>query len=875
MTEHRNDDHRIDRIADEIRSQKIDDATAREITDRVRQRLGIGEGDRRPLTSCADYQAEIPAYVAGTLTQARALLVGDHTRECVPCRRVLMEARGATKPVSGRPLIRRRSRFTTVALRMAAALVLILSGIGTFHLIGNVAADRSLRASIDVIDGSLQLVEGSSTQNLDSDAVIRSHQVLRTAKSSGAMLRLGDDSLVEIDERSELAFRASRRGTTIELARGNIIVHAADQGDGRLFVSTNDCEIAVKGTIFAVNHGLKGSRVSVIEGSVEVQQGSSMALLRPGDQITTGKRLRMVPLEEEISWSRDAAKHKALLHELTELRRAIVEAVDHAPPRTSTFLLDLAPGDTLLYAAMPNLTADLDEARSAFYERLATSEVLAEWWQENVVAHGVDAEIDELIDRLQPIGEALGAEAAVTVPTSVVREQGTPLFMAEVDDPSTFIASLETVIDAANAEAGDHTVAVLIDDPRTATPVAAEVYFWVEGNLFGAAGSLETLRDLAVRVDDPEARSFTGSTLHTQLAETYAGGVSWILGADLAAAAAEGTAGISEEQAATMDRLGLLDATTLVIERHRDGGWYATNAEVRFSAPRRGIMAWLAEPALMGSLNFVSPDAYVVASAVTKDAAVMFDDLLDLVASEDASALEEIGLLEQMIGIDLRDDFAATFGGEATFALDGPMLPVPSWKLIVEVYDSGTLIHTIERAVALVNGQLSAQAEATLVFDSTTSGGQTFYSLRREGIDGQFVFSFVDGYLVAAPSQALIATAIEQRNSGVSLATSSAFRALLPDNGYTNCSALVYRDLGSLIGALPAEMIGELEFADALSDDLSQGLVCIFGADDRITASATGGSLVGLASTLGLFGAQCADRNPIEEATEAEAVSSV
>jgi ferric-dicitrate binding protein FerR (iron transport regulator) len=873
MNDNRHDD-RIDRIADDIRSQKIDDATAREITDRVRQRLGIGEGERRPLSSCADYQAEIPAYVAGTLPEARALLVGDHTRECVPCRRVLMEARGATKPLS-RPSIRRSSRSTVLALRAVAAIVLLLLGVGAVYVIGNVSADRSLRASVEVIDGSLQLVEGDSTQNLDPDAVIRSRQVLRTAKNSGAMLRLGDGSQVEIDERSELAFRASRRGTTIDLGRGNIIVHAADQGDHRLFVTTNDCEIAVKGTIFAVNHGLKGSRISVIEGSVEVHKGASRALLRPGDQITTGDRLRMVPLEEEISWSRDAAKHKALLYELTELRRAIVQAVDHAPPRTSTFLLDLAPGDTLLYAAMPNLTADLDEARSAFYERLESSQVLAEWWQENVVAHGVDAEIDELIDRLQPIGEALGAEAAVTVPTSVVREQGTPLFMAEVNDPASFITSLATVIDSANAEAGEQTVAILIDDPRSAAPVAAEVYFWVEGNLFAATGSLEALADLARRVDDPGSRTFAGTALHTQLAETYAGGVSWILGADLAAAAAEGTTGISEEQAATMDRLGLLDAVTLVIERHRDGDWYATNAEVRFSEPRHGIMAWLAEPALMGSLTFVSPDAYVAASAVTKDAAVMFDDLLELVASEDASALEELRLFEQTIGIDLRDDLAATFGGEATIALDGPMLPVPSWKLIVEVYDPGTLIHTIERAVALVNVELGAQGESPLVFDSATSGDQTYYTLGREGIDGRFVFTVVEGYLVAGPSQALIATAIEQRDSGVSLATSSAFRALLPDNGYTSCSALVYRDLGSLIDALPAEMIGEFEFADALSDDLSQGLVCIFGEEDRITASATGGSLVGLASTLGLFGAQCAERNLIEEAPETEAVSSV
>ena len=45
---------------------------------------------------------EIPAFVAGTLPEARALLVGDHTRECVACRRALMEARGGTAPIAPR-----------------------------------------------------------------------------------------------------------------------------------------------------------------------------------------------------------------------------------------------------------------------------------------------------------------------------------------------------------------------------------------------------------------------------------------------------------------------------------------------------------------------------------------------------------------------------------------------------------------------------------------------------------------------------------------------------------------------------------------------------------------------------------------------------
>ncbi len=68
--------------------------------------------------------------------------------------------------------------------------------------------------------------------------------------------------------------------------------------------------------------------------------------------------------------------------------------------------------------------------------------------------------------------------------------------------------------------------------------------------------------------------------------------------------------------------------------------------------------------------------------------------------------------MQQQIGIDLREDLAATLGGEATFALDGPMLPVPSWKLIVEVYDPATLFHTFSSAIAQLNVALAAEGEA-------------------------------------------------------------------------------------------------------------------------------------------------------------------
>ncbi len=78
--------------------------------------------------------------------------------------------------------------------------------------------------------------------------------------------------------------------------------------------------------------------------------------------------------------------------------------------------------------------------------------------------------------------------------------------------------------------------------------------------------------------------------------------------------------------------------------------------------------------------------------------------------------------------------------------------------------------------------------------------------------------------------------------------------------------------------AIPDEMLGQFDIAGTLGDDFSTGLVCVFGAPDRVTATATGGSLVGLGSVLGLHTAM--DLDHIEEESssdttnDAEAVSS-
>lgn len=841
----------LDRLTAEIRDQRLGDAAVAAATARVWARLEAEHCAHAPLRTCADVQRLLPAYAVGELDEARALLVGDHTRSCVPCRRALLELKAGASTRQTRTDVRPVRRAP--AWLKAAAAVLLLAG-GSAVLYDTVAdrlADGRLEAVVASADGSLQLVDDNATTVLSDGATVSASQRLRTGKDTGAMLRLADGSTVEMAPRSELSLGASRRGTTIALARGNVIVHAADQGRDRLRVVTEDCRVAVKGTIFAVNHGLKGSRVSVIEGEVEVRYAGTDRMLEPGQQVSTDPRLRPVAVADEIAWSVNADEHIALLRELTRLQRDVAEAVDTAVPRTSTRLLDLAPPDTVVYIALPDVTDGLAAARQVFSSRLADSELLRQWWQREIVARGVDTQIETSLDRLQRFGDAIGDEVVVAVPASVLGKAGAPVILAQLDDPAGLRALVEAEL---AAHGGDASPVRLVDDPTVPVAPGTELLIWLDGDLAVAAPDAAQLAAVAERLRGGAAATFAGTELHGRLAERYAGGVEWLVGVDLAGAFAQAEAGSAPGEAAMLDRLGLLDATTFVLERRRADAGSAVDAELRFAGTRRGLASWLADPAPLASLDFVSADATIVAAAAAKDGAELFDELLDLVGSAGPDALAELERFEGELGIDLRDDLAAALGGEGAFALDGPVLPLPTWKLLVEVYDPATLERTLAEVVARADAELAAHGSAPLAVQVTEAGGRRFTSVSHPSSPVGVTWTMSDGFLVAGSSRAAVEHALTVRDAGLGLARSPVLRDLLPDNGYTDCSALFYRNLSGLAGLVPPSAFsGELAgWEEALREGAAPGLVCVYGLDDRILIAGTGPSLVGLAPMLGL-----------------------
>jgi hypothetical protein len=257
----------------------------------------------------------------------------------------------------------------------------------------------------------------------------------------------------------------------------------------------------------------------------------------------------------------------------------------------------------------------------------------------------------------------------------------------------------------------------------------------------------------------------------------------------------------------------------------------------------------------MGSLEFLSPDTSLAGAVVARDPAEMFDELVAAVTSVDPNAMNELWQFESYVGFDIREDLATTLGGEAAFALDGPVLPRPSWKLIVEVYDPATLEATIARTVAEIDRQLEAHGRPGLEYVSEIAGGLTYHTLRHADSSTEAVFTIVDGYLIAAPQRALIDQALQYQASEVTLARSSQFRDLLPDNGYADCSALVYRNLAPLVDAFPATpQLSDVppEMIDVLQQSAEPGLLCVYGESDRILATSTGGGLFNTLQGAGL-----------------------
>ena len=145
----------------------------------------------------------------------------------------------------------------TVALAVGGAIVWRQADTALYRVVeGDVRA-----GDLPSLLGSFRLRAGATAGQVGGTGTIRTN-----GSGAGAVLALADGSRVEMRSHSELSVERADDGLRIRLSSGGIIVNAAKQRDGHLYVQTKDMTVSVVGTVFVVNADENGSRVAVVEG---------------------------------------------------------------------------------------------------------------------------------------------------------------------------------------------------------------------------------------------------------------------------------------------------------------------------------------------------------------------------------------------------------------------------------------------------------------------------------------------------------------------------------------------------------------------------------------------------------------------------------
>jgi ferric-dicitrate binding protein FerR (iron transport regulator) len=768
----------LERAVAEIRDGSPDAAVVEAAAARVWARLAEAAGQKpgEHIRGCADFQALLADYRAGRLNAARAMLVKDHLNQCVACRRAY---EGKAVEFPGPQEAQSAPRRPRYGMRWAVAAGAIAAGVLIWIAVDQYGRGPG-RTFIQTVNGALYEISPAGIHPLAAGQDLPDGVDIRTAKDSEAVIHLSDGSTVDMRERAELSTTTSGQDLTIRLDRGNVIVQAAKRRSGHLYVATADCRVAVTGTVFSVNAGVKGSRVSVIQGEVHVAQDNREEVLHPGDQSVSGPNLEQAPIQYDISWSRNSEHLGAA-------------AGKPATGRVSP-LLQYAPANTAFFGILPDVAWS-----AALQQQVSQNPQLRAWFS---------GEATGMFAKLQAASEYLGEIALVGLPGKN-NEFQTPVFIA-------------TARRTGFRDFLKHEGLPLAVEERPGLAV------------FG--GQPEAVDALARSIDAPQG-GFQGSPCYARLVEAQQSGADTVFCTDL-------------------QRMGVPAAGVRYIMgevRHVGDRAEASRATIGFDGPRTGIAAWLAPPAPMGSLDYVSPDASFLMAFVVKSPAAIVEELLALEQRSTENAAKALDDLRRQNGLDVRNDLGAALGGEFALALDGPVFPTPSWKLIAEVYDPPRFESTIERMVEIYNGQSAKSGGKPLRTSQETVDGRVYYMVGAADPNPltEAHYTFADGYLIAGPSRAIVSQALQARANRTSIARSTKFVSLMPRDHYADFSAVLYQNLGSTLGPLVG-MLGSLApqpqgGGNPLEKlgNMQPTFVAAYGEQDRVTIAGAG-NMMGL-----------------------------
>jgi len=534
----------------------------------------------------------------------------------------------------------------------------------------------------------------------------------------------------------------------------------------------------------------------------------------------------------------DLKKFSGLFTQLGGLLQKMQARVESPAPRHQSRLLALLPESTLVYVALPNYGEASHQALAVFQQEVKDNAQLRAWWQHGEMA-SEGPKIEENLERFYQLSQYLGDEVVISAASNGTgKEDPKFLLLAEVRKPGLKDFLRQTLKDLADKS---RPPARVVDAAELATAQngpSDQPVILVLPDLVVLAESLDILRAFHARQEHP-TQEFAATEFGQRLAQGYEGGATIVAGADFQRIFKLSSTTMLKDP--TFQRTGFSDMKYLVWEHKGVAGQAASQMELSFTGPRRGVASWLAAPGPMGSLDFVSPKAVVALSLLLKNPAQIFDDVKDLATASNPNALASLSQGEEQMKLSLRDDLFSRLAGEITLEMDRLTPTDQKWKLLLKTNDSDGLLATLNKFFAA----------SQMAPGNSEEDGVTYYTIPipTSPKPQEIGYAIVDNYLIIGSSRAAVAEAVHLHGSGESLAKSGKFQAALPPGNQAEMSALLYEDPVAMAELSMRQASPEMAALFSQSTtETTPAVICGYGDESALReASRSGGVDAGAA----------------------------
>ena len=514
------------------------------------------------------------------------------------------------------------------------------------------------------------------------------------------------------------------------------------------------------------------------------------------------------PPQPDAVIAQELNKYPGLLPELGQLIEKLRNNVQLPAPRDHSQLSPLLPGSTTYYAALPNYGEAAHQALAIFQEELKQSVPLRDWWSHGDMAK-TGPQLEASIERFSEVSEYLGNEIVIT--GSTAPDDSNMVVIAQIRKPG-----LKDALQRILRETGEKTKLDLriVDSKElgtvTGTGNGHAPVVLVRPDLVFFASSIDTARKFDSLLDR-KAGGFADAPFGQRIERVYEGGTTAVAGANLQKILSYFPAKDPNDRKA-MERFGIQNAQYFVWDHKRVGDLSLSESELSFDGVRHGIASWLAPPAPLGTLDFISPKSAFVLS-------------LKLKISPRSSTISGTSLpIRNRLHLSCFQPWnrpctsasGTMYLANLTVRLRskwvGSGTPQPTWRAILHVLDSDRLQSSLDRIVQ----SLPVQAH------ETTEDGVKYHTLQFPSSPKPVpvAYAFVDGYLIVSSKYEMVREAVQLHKSGETLAKSSALVSSVPPGYSPETSLLLYENASSITNLRLSQLSPEI--ANVISQATSQ-----------------------------------------------------